>query len=302
MKLPTLDELMNAASDLKFEGISSTNILDNDLHLKLECLLPGNSYKMRGVRTFLRRNNKNISTIKVLSAGNLALALAMGCKDEKIKCQAIVPEGLSTKKKTLLLEAHAEVIEVPYSKLFDLVMKSPKDLDEDILHPLHSDLICGYGSIAIEILNDLKTCSGIVAPYGLGGLTLALAHTLKLLQVDIPVYAAEIFGHSPLHDSMEARRPISSPRLQSFIEAMGAPIVLDYVFNELSSLNIIPVLCTEDEAKREVKSLYLKHNLVLEGASCAAHASAVKISQKNNLAVLLTGGNISKEIHEAIIQ
>lgn len=100
MKLPTANEIRFAHERLRKAGISSDLIGDSEpgIYLKCENRLLGNSYKIRGVLEFFANSDFFDGSIKVLSAGNLALAAAIESSARGVQCTAVVPQGISDVK------------------------------------------------------------------------------------------------------------------------------------------------------------------------------------------------------------
>lgn len=302
---PNPAQITSAYSRFKKEGLGSqiVNTKYRNLFLKAEHTLPGGSYKIRGVREYFEHADSSKKTTKVLSAGNLALATAIESLKRKKLCQALVPIGVSDIKKRKLQEHEAEVIEIPFSDLWNLVNQSPEELGSDYLHPLNSSLLAGYATMALEIREQLPTYESLVVPYGLGGLALSLAYGGSICVAKTKVYVAEIVGHSPLKNSLDEGRPTSSPKLQSFIEALGTPAVLPAVFEKFRTFSPEVILVFEEEVKNGIRELYNDYGLRVEGAAGASYAAAKKVSslRPEQVVAILTGGNISDDIFEKIM-
>lgn len=280
MKLPSKTQIISAYVRLKKEGIVSELVdsKNKNLFLKAENTLLGGSYKIRGVREYFEQIKLSKHVIKVLSAGNLALAAAIESYKRKLPCQAVVPIGVSEIKKRKLQEYGAEILEVPFANLWNLVNTAPDQLEGEYLHPLNSLLLCGYATMALEIREQLPTYDALVIPYGLGGLAVSLAHGCAIGNGGrkTKIYIAEISGHSPLKTSLENGQPMPSPKLQSFIEALGAPEVLPPVFERIQHYSPEVILVSEKETRDGIRELYLDYGLRVEGAAGATYIAAKK--------------------------
>lgn len=250
---------------------------------KAECLLPTGSYKIRGVRAFFE--GRQPAELRVLSAGNLALAAAHECRLRSVACRTLVPQGVSPLKKSKLELLGAEVEELPYDHIWRLVQEPPQD--ESFLHPFHPDLLRGYAGIAEELPD-----AALVVPFGLGGLAMALARS------QLRIVLCEIEGHAPFERALQAGRPVEGPRLQSFIEALGTPCVLPEVFNRLKDRVEGSIVVSQGETEEALRYLHQRHQLRVEGAAAAALAAARK---RPGSVALLTGGNISQEAFDRIV-
>lgn len=282
------------------------------LHLKAENLQRGGSYKIRGVHRFLEaRQAQGSATVAAgsfaavnsggfatVSAGNLGRALAEACKALQLPCTVYVPQEAPAVKKDRIRRLGATLVEKPFAEIFSMVENPPAE--ESFLHPLLTPaLIEGYGTIADELLEDLPDANALLVPFGLGGLALGLTRRLRALGSKVKVLAAELDLCAPYSAALEAGRPVRVPRIPSFVDAIGTPFVLPYVFAE--ARNEIPrsVTVSLGETRAALREALLLHGMRLEGAAAVALAAAKKYAGENPGArtiALLSGGNIDPEV------
>lgn len=285
--LPTKDNLQAASNLLKEKQFVSPLIDSAGIFLKLDAQLPGGSYKIRGVEFFIHNRKENVARTQVLSAGNLALALALKCS-----CEAIVPEGISEIKRSRLIKEGATVIEKSFNEIWKLVEASELRQSQTFLHPFNKELLAGYGSIIPEL--DWVGESILVVPYGLGGLATALCHAIDVLNSKIKIVLCEITNHDPFTRAKEFGQPHPGNKLKSFIEAMGAPTVVNDIFHYLHDRIFDVVTVSEAEVAQEIIKANQK-GLRLEGAAGAALVAAKKLTSTLPIIALMTGANISDD-------
>ncbi len=298
--LPTLEEIKSCQEFLKSNGITSETIkIERDIYAKNDGALPMNSYKIRGVSNFFRKN-KSANRFEVLSAGNLALAVASECQKRRIGLKAIVPSGISEIKKSRLVSMGVDVCEIEFEKIWDLVLKDPLCFGPELIHPFHPELLCGYSTVLLDILDQTPDVKAVAIPYGLGGLTVSIAHAASLMMPALKIYPVEIYNFSPLARAKKNKKPSIGPKLQSFIEALGTPHVIPSIFEVISEKVEVPVQVDEAEVKSEIRRLYSDLGVRVEGAAGAALAAARKIQLDTSLGgpvvAHLTGANISTTI------
>lgn len=197
----------------------------------------------------------------------------------------------------------SDIEEFPYEEVWKLVNQSPQSLNAEYLHPLNPLLLIGYATLIVELQQQIQSCNAIVVPYGLGGLTFALAHGCKVLGFSPRIYVVEIEGHAPFHSSLRAGRPQVSAKLRSFIEAMGTPSVLPEVFEQLKSFQLAAISVTEMEVRSAIRDLYHAQSMRIEGVAGAVYAAARRLAElgEQRVAAVLTGGNISDSIFQSIV-
>lgn len=297
LRLPNRSDILRAADLLQQKGIFSEIQRQDNILLKLDAKLPGGSYKIRGVEVFTERCKSK--KVDVLSAGNLALASAISFKKNGIICQALVPEGISDIKREKLESIGADINEKSFTQIWDLVQRNELRHAKNFLHPLNKNLLAGYATIILEMQQAGLDNATLVVPYGLGGLASALANAIEIFKSHIKLVICEIAGHAPFLRARMESQPVVGNKLQSFIEAMGTPVVLEDVFTYLNERIDKIIQVTEEEVKEEI-NLALLLGTRIEGASGAAIAAAKKLSQSAPVVALLTGANISEEVLHSI--
>lgn len=272
---------------------------NQSLLMKPENLQPFGSYKIRGVQNFF---NKNLQQLKnrgliVASAGNMAQAVAYYANSFKIDYTIYIPDSAPLKKKLALAQLGANIVEKPFSQIWNLV-KNGYDGPEIFLHPaLSSDLTDGYASLAEEIAHSDEKITSVVIPFGVGGLITGIASTLLEMKSSIKIYAAEIQTAAPLHESLLKGKASSIHHQKSFVDAIGTPEVLPLVFENLHGKVEQSVVVSLEETKEMIHSVLTHHSMLIEGAAGVALAAAQKISldqEDGKIVVILSGGNLDR--------
>lgn len=271
------------------------------LFLKAENLQTLGSYKIRGVYSAVQMAapNRIANGLSAASAGNMAQAVAFMARALKISCEIYVPDTAPAIKKDAIRNLGANLIELPFSELWELVRHPPLHQRGLFIHPVFTrGLLEGYGSIAQELIADRPTLNAVVIPFGVGGLTLGVARALQGFRPDVHIYAVEPETAAPLKAALNAKRPMVVERHPSIADAIGTPEVLSSVFYEIQKVVVDSIVVSTDEIKHAIRFLALEQNLTCEGAAAAALAAGIKLSKRYTemeIACLLTGRNISKE-------
>mgnify|MGYP003393552316 CR=1 FL=1 len=266
------------------------------LYAKAENLQTSGSYKMHGIAHFLEGREevfkKGITTV---SAGNLGQSLAFAAKALGFRCKVLVPEKTSLSKKMAILSLGADLEELPFSKIWELVF-SENHASNHLTHPY--DFRFGYKALVDEIITDLPHAGAIVVPYGLGALAGSIAERAQELGLDLGVYACEFQGSSPVTNYLSTGRVGSFDRKKPiYMDAIGTPAVLPYAIREFLPKLAGTIIVDENETVAALKTLFKHHNLRIEGAAGAAYAGAIKLANQGvvtgPIVCLFTGGNIS---------
>ncbi|VVC75835.1 L-threonine ammonia-lyase [Aquicella siphonis] len=278
------------------------------IFLKAENLQLFGSYKIRGIVSLIKQETTRDlrQGLSAASAGNMAQAVAYSAKLLQVPCRIYAPNSAPRLKIDMINKLGAELIELPYEKVWGLVRGDETPAGRHVfIHPAMNDfLLAGYAGIAREIIEDLPDADAIVIPFGVGGLSLGIGKFIHQARPDIAVYTCEPETAAPLKKSLQSGRASSVNRSPSFVDAIGTPEVLPHVFEQLAPILRDSLVVTLDEIKSALKCLFLYNKLVCEGAAAAGVAGAIQLAAlgvHRNIVCILTGGNIDINVlHRAI--
>lgn len=276
---------------------------ESGIFVKPENLQVFGSYKIRGIANAIKLAppEKLKNGLVTVSAGNMAQSVAFAAKELNIPCKIYIPESAPEVKKISIKKLGAHIIELPFSDIWDMVRSDDSDkYPELLIHPVFTNgLTYGYGMIAQEILEDLPNIDAIVIPFGVGGLTLGISRILKKINPSVHIYVSEPTTASPFKASIENKKAMRIERISSFIDAIGTPEVLPYVYHELKDVITDSIVITPEEALSNLKDMALNNKLICEGAAAVSVAAAKKLAQGGrykNIVSVLSGGNIASDV------
>src|SRR6185436_12074618 len=201
-----------------------------EIYLKLECLQPIGSFKLRGATNAMalagpERLREGVYTA---SAGNMAQGVAWSARRLGVAATAVVPEHAPQAKLSALARLGARVEKVPFDAWWQLLVdRGQPGRKELFIHPV-SDLavMAGNGTIGLEILEDLPDVETVLVPYGGGGLSCGIASAVRALRPRVQLYACEVATAAPLAAAIAAGSPHPIPHTPSFVDGIGSPFVL----------------------------------------------------------------------------
>ncbi len=279
-----------------------------NVYLKAENLQCFGSYKIRGVAAAISKcaPQNLVNGLSTVSAGNLAQAVAFAAQILKIPCKVFVPENAPQIKKNAIKAFGADLIELPFDKIWDLVKNGLIQRDGELfIHPLQTPgILEGYGNIATEILADCPAADALIIPFGLGGLSLGISRVMKQIKPQMDIYLCEPETASPFHYALRTGRPTRIERQSSFVDAIGTPEVLPEVFKELRSLVVDSLVLSNHEAKLAVSRALFGQKLLCEGAAAVSLAAAIRLANSKdykNIVCIISGGNLSPEVLREIL-
>jgi threonine dehydratase len=279
-----------------------------EIFLKLECLQPTGSFKVRGAGNALALTLEESKQLGVYtcSAGNMAQALAWHAKRQGVKCTVIVPDTAPETKLAAIRRYGADLIQVPWEQVWQVATDHvyPPLSDRIFIHPFADPgMMAGNGTIGLEILDDLPDVDSIVVPFGGGGLFTGIASATKALRPSAKMFAAEVDCAAPLSPALAADHPVKVERKPSFVDGIGSAMVLDEVWQVAKPLvdGAIPVGL--DDIASAIRMLAERNRVIAEGAAGASLAAALTgKAAKGKVVCIVSGGNIDAQKLVKILQ
>ncbi|HEY5721955.1 MAG TPA: pyridoxal-phosphate dependent enzyme [Allosphingosinicella sp.] len=266
--------------------------------LKLECLQPSGSYKIRGATNVLRarlEQGGRIERIVTASAGNFGQALVAAARDSGLPVTIHVPDHAARVKVEALKAMGAEVREHDFAGWWRIM--ETRDCGEEggtFFHPVcEREVIAGAATIGAEIVEDLPGVEAVLVPIGGGGLASGIAQAVKLARPACRILAVETDTCTPLKAALAAGAPVTVERNATFVDGMGSTRVLDAMWPLLERLIDDVVVVTIAEVEEAIRMLAGRHHVIAEGAGAAAAAAAAKAGIPNSVAIV-SGGNIDR--------
>jgi threonine dehydratase len=266
--------------------------------LKLECLQPVGSFKLRGALSAIRAASAAELTDGVVtaSAGNMAQGVAWAAREVGVPARAIAPADAPRAKLDRVEELGTEVVPVSHDEWWQaMVERGREGVDGFFVHPVADEAVmAGNGTIGLEIAEDAPEFDTVVIPWGGGGLTTGIASALKALRPDVRVVTAEPETGAPLAASLGRRKPRSIEFRQSWIDGAGGPSLLPGMWEHARELVDEAVAVPLAEAAEALRLLATRAHVVAEGAGALALAAALR--RDDRCVCIVSGGNIDAAV------
>ena len=270
---------------------------DGRTWLKLECLQPHGSYKIRGATNALRTRieaGETPAAIVSASAGNFGQAIAAAARREGLPVVIHAPDYAARVKLEALERLGAEVREHCFDEWWR-IMATRETGDEGIfIHPVcEREVIAGAATIGAEIVEDLPEVEAVLIAIGGGGLACGIAQAVRMKRPGCRIIGVETDTSMPLKAALEAGEPVTVPREPSFIDGIGSTRVLDAMWPLLERLIDEVVVVSVAEVEAAIRRLAAEHHVIAEGAGAASVAAAEKAGIDRSVAIV-SGGNIDR--------
>jgi threonine dehydratase len=271
-----------------------------EIWLKLECLQPIGSFKIRGASNAMRlaspeQLRKGVVTA---SAGNMAQGVAWNARRMGVPCTVIVPEGAPKTKLHAIERLGAQAVPVPRDRWWQaMVEHGHPDVPGFFVHPFaDSAVMAGNGTIGLEILEDLPDADAVLVPWGGGGLSSGIASALLGSGSAAKVFACEVDTAAPLAPSLEAGHPVEADYTPSFVDGIGGRTVFDEMWPLANTLIAGSIVVSISAVAAAVRLLAKRARVVAEGAGATPVAAALSDrAPQGKLVCVVSGGNIDAE-------
>ncbi len=145
-----------------------------EVYLKLECLQPIGSFKLRGAYNAVRQLSADelAGGVWTVSAGNAAQGVAFAARAVGAPCSVLVMDTAPETKVRAIERLGATIVRATYDECWRTVETHASErMHGHFVHPFDDDaFIAGNATAALEILEDLPDVSAVVAAIGGGGL------------------------------------------------------------------------------------------------------------------------------------
>ena len=285
---------------IPFEGVDG-------IHLKLETLQPIRSFKVRGAANALGMLSPDdlAAGVYTASAGNMAQGLAWAARKHGVPCSVVVPDGAPQTKLAAVRRLGAEIVSLAYDDWWNVLAThryAPLE-PARFIHPVSDvGVMAGNGTIGLEVLEDAPGVEAVLVPFGGGGLSCGIAAAIRAARPEVRVYGCEVETAAPLRAAFEAGRPVESPRTPTFVDGIGAPIVLAEMWPAARRLLAGSLVVSLAEVQAAIRMLVERAAVVAEGAGGASVAAGLKrLGGNGRVVCVVSGGNIDPAVLSGIL-
>ncbi|MCH8141293.1 MAG: pyridoxal-phosphate dependent enzyme, partial [Proteobacteria bacterium] len=203
--------------------------------LKMECLQPTGSFKIRGIG-LLCQELKSAGCTRFISSsgGNAGYAVAYAGRELSLPVLVVVPATTpdSTRQALALMGAEVQVVGDVWDEADEEARRIALDEGDEgtaYIPPFdHPTLWHGHSSLIDEVAESHGKPDLVVVTVGGGGLLCGVLEGMhRAGWSDVPLIAVETAGAESLHAAMSAGEPVVLPQITSIAKCLGARRVAD---------------------------------------------------------------------------
>ena len=272
--------------------------IEDRLWLKLECLQPIGSFKLRGALSAIRAASSAelAGGVVTASAGNMAQGVAWAAREAGVPAHVVAPENAPRAKLDAVERLGGEIVLVSHEAWWQaMVERRYEGVDGLFVHPVEDDAVmAGNGTIGLELLEDLDDFDTVVVPWGGGGLTTGIASAVKALRPGVRVVTAEPETAAPLAAALRAGGPAEIDFRPSFVDGAGGRALLPTMWDRARELVDEAVAVPLADVAGAMRDLAARAHIVAEGAGALALAAAR--NRGDRCVCIVSGGNVDAAV------
>jgi len=291
---------------IEYSGPELPGLKGKSLHIKLELLQTGGSFKLRGALNNVSQLPDDIPGITAFSAGNHAIATAIAGKASGLPVSVVMPKYANPYRVRRCQEEGAEVLfGNDVSELVSIVESLNQDRGLAIVHPFESwATVEGTGTVGLELMRDVPDLDAVLVPVGGGGLIAGVAAAVKAINPNCRVIGIEPSGARGMASSLAAGKPLPSVPVNTIADSLGAPLHLPITF-ELVQAHVDEMVQVEEQAIREAMRWYFTSLKLAVEPACAATIAALmgplKTIDADRIGIIACGTNIDVETYQQLL-
>jgi threonine dehydratase len=270
--------------------------------LKLECLQPPGSFKVRGAASkmlALAPRDRSRGVI-ACSGGNHGAAVAYIARRLGVPATICVPESVDPVKLRAIRDSGAEA--VVQGATYDDAERVSRRLERErglsFVHPFDDpDVIAGQGTVGLELLEQVPGLAAVVAGMSGGGLAGGIGAAVQGRQPAVTVIAASAQNAAAMVASLQAGHPVDVPDRPTLAEVLGGGIGRDNRWSMAAVRQFVSehVLVTEAEIAAAMAYCLSVHRVLAEGGGAVGLGAALAgrlPPPAGPLAIVISGGNV----------
>ncbi|HKY25716.1 MAG TPA: pyridoxal-phosphate dependent enzyme [Gaiella sp.] len=271
-----------------------------EIWLKLECLHPIGSFKIRGATSAIRQANPDEwrEGVWTTSAGNMAQGVCWVARELGVPATVIAPDHAPRAKLDAIERLGGRVVPVPFDTWWETMESGAyPGVHGFFVHPvLDERVMAGNGVIGLELAEQLDELDAVLVPWGGGGLTTGIASALASVSPRTRVIACEPATGAPLSASLAAGERLDVDYTPSFVDGAGAKALLPAMWERARTLVSLAVAVPLEDVAAAVRLLATRGRVVAEGAGALSLAAALAgHGGTGRIVCVVSGGNIDAD-------
>ena len=306
--LPTFDDVRAAAQRLHghahrtpvLRSATLEQRLGAQLFFKCENFQRMGAFKFRGAFNALSRltPEQRRAGVVAYSSGNHAQAVALSAQILGLSATLVMPHDASPAKLAATRGYGATV--VGYDRYAEDAMAIAREMaareGRTFIPPFdHADVLCGQGTAALELFEEVGELDMLLVCLGGGGLLSGSALSARALSPRCRVYGVEPEVGNDVQQSFRRGERVRIPTPRTIADGAQTPLVGELTF-EIIRRHVDDILTVTDEQLVEAMRFYAERmKMVVEPTGCLTLAAACHAGldlRGQRVGIVISGGNV----------
>ncbi|QDU68597.1 threonine ammonia-lyase [Engelhardtia mirabilis] len=283
----------------------------HEVFLKLETLQRTGAFKVRGaLNKILTLDPESRSRgVVAASAGNHAQGVALASKIVGCPATIVMPERTPVIKvgRTQSHGPHVTIVlhGANYDEAYDHARTLASERGAVMVHPFDDlDVICGQGTIGLELFEQAEPLDTVIVPIGGGGLIAGIGLALKALWPKVKLVGVQAEGAAPMVRSFEADSEVVVAGPKTIADGIQVGKVGRITWPLVRAVVDQCITVSEDEITDAMVQALEQTKLVTEGAGATALAGLLsgRAELGPRVGLLMCGGNIDLTLLTRVIE
>jgi len=306
-QLPTFSDIILAHDRIRpfihhtpvLTSKSINEIVGAELYFKCENLQKVGAFKFRGAcnSVFALTDEEASLGVCTHSSGNHAAALALAARMRGIPAYIVMPNNAPEIKKKAVAGYGALITfcEPTLAARESTLKTVAAQTGATEIHPYNCfNVICGQGTAAKELIEEIGPLDIVMAPVGGGGLLSGTALSAKALLPGVQVIAAEPAGADDAFRSFQSKTllPSVAPHTMAdgLLTSLGS-LTFPIIMNNVDQI----VTVSEEKIVEAMRMIWERMKIIIEPSSAVPLAAILegKLDVKGKkIGIILSGGNV----------
>ncbi|MBP1576960.1 MAG: threonine/serine dehydratase [Oscillospiraceae bacterium] len=270
-----------------------------EVYAKAECLQITGAFKLRGaMNKMLQLTPEQLECgVVTASSGNHGKGLSYAAKMLGSKATVVIPDTAPDIKVNAIKNLGAEVVRSTTVERFEVADRIAKETGAMLVPPFNDeDIMCGQGTIGLEILEQLPDVDKIIVPVSGGGLIGGVAAAIKESAPNVKVIGAEPAALPRYTVSLAEGKPVKIEQKPTLADALVSNKPGDICFPWVQKYVDEIVDVTDEDMLKGSKRLLLDGHLLAEFSSAigigAVLGGLVDVKPTVKVCFVLSGGSV----------
>jgi threonine dehydratase len=307
MRLPELSDIQAAHSRIRpfvhytpvMKSQQLNELFNCELFFKCENFQKVGAFKFRGATNAVLSMSaeERLRGVVTHSSGNHAAALALAARMNGIKASIVMPENAPAVKKNAVAGYGAEItfckptLQAREAATRLIMEKTGATL----IHPYDNfNVICGQGTVALELLQEKGDLEIVIAPVGGGGLMSGTSVYVKGINKNIQVIGAEPEKANDAFISFTTG--VLTPSVNPVTCADGLLTSLSELTYSVIRKNVDKILTVKEDSIIECMLLVWERMKIIIEPSSATVLAVIKenpgLFKSKKIGLIISGGNV----------